>query len=75
MARSPSFRGWQGSVRQADDLTSVDQMIDWFKTLFLGEAETVIELGIKPQFGNMGLSISDSILGPCPSPALGMLTP
>lgn len=37
-------------------------LIDWFKIPFLGEAKTVMKLSIKSQFGDMGLSGSDSIL-------------
>ena len=51
-------------VYQADYLTSADQVIpDWFKILLLGEVGTIIKLGMKSQFGDVGLSTSGLILG------------
>lgn len=47
--------------RQGADLaghpSSVDQVIPgWFRMLLLGEVETVIKLGIKSWFGDVGLA-------------------
>lgn len=38
--------------------------IDWFKTLFLGEVNIALRLGIKCWFADLGLSTGDSIFGP-----------
>ena len=55
MAKSLSFKA---GVYEANYLTSADQAIsDWLKTPFLREPKLC-----KFQFGNVGLSISDSIL-------------
>ena len=55
MAKSLSFKA---GVHQADDVSSADQAIpDWLKVPFMREQELC-----KFQFGNVGLSISDSIL-------------
>lgn len=36
---------------------------EWLvKTIFLGDAETAVKLGIKSRFGDMGFSTDDSIL-------------
>lgn len=57
------FNGWQGSIKQITFLELTRYFhIDWFKIPFLGEAESIIKLGIRSQFGDMGLSTSDSIL-------------
>lgn len=53
MARS------QGSVKQ---ITSLVLTRYCFNFPFLGQAETVVKLGIKSHFGDVGLSLSDSIL-------------
>ena len=36
---------------------------DEFEIIFLGEVETVIKLGIKSWFADVGLSVNDSTLG------------
>ena len=47
-----------GGRYQVDSLTSAHQNIpDWlFKIKFLGEAESAVRLGIKSQFGDVGLA-------------------
>ena len=48
-----------GRVCQAKHLTSANQAIpDWFKIPLLGESKLIMSW-----FGDVGLSISDSILG------------
>lgn len=57
--------GMQGSVRQITLLLSTGKLqIDWFKTLFLGEVNIALRLGIKCWFADLGLSTGDSIFGP-----------
>ena len=64
MARSPSFRGQQGSIRQMTPPVLPRRFqIDWLEFAFLGEVEAAIKLGIQSWFGDMGLRTSDSILG------------
>lgn len=56
--------GVRGSIRQMTSLLlSSSFQTDWFKVPFLGELETIIKLGIKPWFGDVGWSTCDSILG------------
>ena len=44
VARSPSFRGWLGSIRQIISLVLTRSfLIYWFKIPFLGDAKTVIK--------------------------------
>lgn len=52
-------------AHMTDDLISVDQKIpDWLaKSIFLGEAETIIRSGIKFKLGIMGFSTSDTMWG------------
>lgn len=55
-----TFLQGMAEVYPADGLTRDDQAIpDWLKSPFLGEQKLVT----KPQFSDMGLSISDCILG------------
>lgn len=57
--------GTQASVRQVTLLVSTGKLqIDWFKTVFLGEVNIALRLGIKCWFADLGLSTSDSIFGP-----------
>lgn len=57
--------GMQSSVRQITLLVLTGKLhIDWFKTLFLGEVNIALRLGIKCWFADLGLSTSDSIFGP-----------
>ena len=48
MLVSGPFPVGAAGVYRAEDLTSADQVIlmDWFKTPFLGEAETVVKLSL-----------------------------
>lgn len=63
-ARSPSFGGRQGSIRQMTSLvlTGLFQ-IDWLNVTFLGEAETAVRLGTESWFAHVGLCTCNSIWG------------
>ena len=61
---SPSSGGHRGSIRWLTSLVLTRQFqTGWSKIPVLGEAATVMKLGIKSRFGDVGLSTSDSILG------------
>lgn len=52
-----------GVIRQITSLVLIKKfLIDWFKISYLGEADTVIKLGTKSRFDDMGLRIRDSVL-------------
>ena len=51
-------------IRQTTSLLLTRKFqIDEFEIIFLGEVETVIKLGIKSWFADVGLSVNDSTLG------------